>query len=187
MYLIKLFKTYSINFLLGLIVILSSEIASGAGIEYVNIEKNPYAVRIKLSSKVPYKVVQFDKKEILVAFKNIGSGEIGGFKGDGSPDILDVKVAKRKKGVVSIIISTRRNVMSVSSVWIPVGNTLLVRPVFKKAVKEKRPKRVDPVSQKTFAGTSEVHPGNLNANLAILNSAVVYVLRLMMEESLPFR
>ncbi|MCK5277708.1 MAG: hydantoinase B/oxoprolinase family protein, partial [Cyclobacteriaceae bacterium] len=36
-----------------------------------------------------------------------------------------------------------------------------------------------------FSGTSSTHPGNLNANLAILNSAVVYVLRLMMEEPLP--
>ena len=36
-----------------------------------------------------------------------------------------------------------------------------------------------------FSGTSDVHPGNLNANLAILNSAVVYVLRLMLEEPLP--
>jgi len=36
-----------------------------------------------------------------------------------------------------------------------------------------------------FTGTSDVHPGNLNANLAILNSAVIYVLRLMLEEALP--
>ncbi|MCG8308646.1 MAG: hydantoinase B/oxoprolinase family protein [Cytophagales bacterium] len=36
-----------------------------------------------------------------------------------------------------------------------------------------------------FGGTSSTHPGNLNANLAILNSAVMYVLRLMLEEPLP--
>lgn len=36
-----------------------------------------------------------------------------------------------------------------------------------------------------FNGSSQVHPGNLNANLAILNSAVIYVLRLMIEEPLP--
>lgn len=36
-----------------------------------------------------------------------------------------------------------------------------------------------------FTGTSEVHPGNLNANLAILNSAIIYVLRLMLEAPLP--
>ena len=36
-----------------------------------------------------------------------------------------------------------------------------------------------------FTGTSAVHPGNLNANMAILNSAVVYVLRLMLEEPIP--
>jgi 5-oxoprolinase (ATP-hydrolysing) len=36
-----------------------------------------------------------------------------------------------------------------------------------------------------FAGTSAVHPGNLNATPAILNSAIIYVLRLMLEEQLP--
>ena len=36
-----------------------------------------------------------------------------------------------------------------------------------------------------FDGTSPVHHGNLNANLAILNSAIIYVLRLMLEEHLP--
>jgi len=36
-----------------------------------------------------------------------------------------------------------------------------------------------------FSGTSATHPGNLNATFAILNSAVIYVLRLMMEEPLP--
>lgn len=36
-----------------------------------------------------------------------------------------------------------------------------------------------------FSGSADVHRGNLNANLAIVNSAVIYVLRLMLEEPLP--
>jgi 5-oxoprolinase (ATP-hydrolysing) len=36
-----------------------------------------------------------------------------------------------------------------------------------------------------FTGSAPVHPGNLNATFAILNSAVVYVLRLMIDEPLP--
>jgi len=36
-----------------------------------------------------------------------------------------------------------------------------------------------------FEGSSPVHPGNLNANMAIVNSAVIYVLRLLLEEPLP--
>ena len=36
-----------------------------------------------------------------------------------------------------------------------------------------------------FTGSAPVHRGNLNATLAILNSAVVYVLRLMVDEPLP--
>jgi 5-oxoprolinase (ATP-hydrolysing) len=36
-----------------------------------------------------------------------------------------------------------------------------------------------------FTGTSEVHPGNLNANPSIVNSVIIYLLRLMIDEPLP--
>ena len=36
-----------------------------------------------------------------------------------------------------------------------------------------------------FAGTAGVHPGNLNATPAIVHSAVIYVLRLLLNEPLP--
>ncbi len=36
-----------------------------------------------------------------------------------------------------------------------------------------------------FRGTSGVHPRNLNANVSILNSAVLYVLRLWVDEDIP--
>jgi len=36
-----------------------------------------------------------------------------------------------------------------------------------------------------FTGTADIHPGNLNANPSIVNSVVMYVLRLMVDEPLP--
>ncbi|MEL7341303.1 MAG: hydantoinase B/oxoprolinase family protein, partial [Bacteroidota bacterium] len=36
-----------------------------------------------------------------------------------------------------------------------------------------------------FSGSAPVHPANLNANEAIVNSVVMYVLRLMLEEDIP--
>lgn len=36
-----------------------------------------------------------------------------------------------------------------------------------------------------FSGSAGVHPGNLNANPAIVNSAVLYVLRLLLKENIP--
>ena len=36
-----------------------------------------------------------------------------------------------------------------------------------------------------FSGSAEVHPGNLNANPAIVNSAIVYVLRLLVATPIP--
>tara|TARA_R100001143_G_scaffold63588_1_gene72753 strand:- start:6075 stop:9977 length:3903 start_codon:yes stop_codon:yes gene_type:complete len=36
-----------------------------------------------------------------------------------------------------------------------------------------------------FSGSSEQHPGNLNANPSIVNSVIIYLLRLMIDEPLP--
>jgi 5-oxoprolinase (ATP-hydrolysing) len=36
-----------------------------------------------------------------------------------------------------------------------------------------------------FAGTSDVHPNNLNANISILYSAILYVLRLLVDKEIP--
>ena len=36
-----------------------------------------------------------------------------------------------------------------------------------------------------FSGTSGVHPGNLNATPAVVRSAVIYVLRVLIDEPLP--
>lgn len=36
-----------------------------------------------------------------------------------------------------------------------------------------------------FTGSSEQHPGNLNANPSIVNSVIIYLLRLMIDEPLP--
>ncbi len=36
-----------------------------------------------------------------------------------------------------------------------------------------------------FTGSSDVHPGNMNATKAIVNSVVIYVLRLLLNESIP--
>lgn len=43
----------------------------------------------------------------------------------------------------------------------------------------------DDTAHLDFSGTSPVHPGNLNANLSIVTSAVLYVLRLLIKENIP--
>lgn len=48
-----------------------------------------------------------------------------------------------------------------------------------------RIRRSDPLLIIDFSGTSPIHPGNLNATVAIVNSVVLYVLRLLVGEDLP--
>lgn len=98
----------------------------GAEITAIDMSNNPYAVRIKLSGKTPYKVVQFDKKEILVAFKNAQVSESLTPKGNGEPFIRQVRISPQKREIVSMIITTAEDVDSLSAVWLPVENTLMI-------------------------------------------------------------
>jgi 5-oxoprolinase (ATP-hydrolysing) len=59
--------------------------------------------------------------------------------------------------------------------------------VIKLRILHQKSSHLDPASriQIDFTGTSATHPRNLNATTAIVNSAVLYVLRLMLQEDLP--
>lgn len=133
----------SVCFILMMVGIITAQTCNAAAIQSVVVEKDPSAVRVRLTGKVPYKVVQFDKKEILVAFKKIKNIKDIPVTGNGKPSIRNISIYQKKQDVVSIVITTGKDVQSVSSVWIPVGNTLLVKPRFsgdseKKIKKEKK-------------------------------------------------
>lgn len=98
----------------------------GADITAIGLSNNPYAVRVSLTGKTPYKVVQFDKKEILVAFKNAQVKDGLTPSGDGSPFIRDVKISPQKQGIVSMIITTAGDVGALSAKWVPVENILMI-------------------------------------------------------------
>lgn len=60
------------------------------------------------------------------------------------------------------------------------GSAIAVRVVL-----PENPSDTAPAATIDFAGTSPVHPGNLNAPAAVVRSAVLYVLRVLVAEPLP--
>lgn len=120
---------FFISFVMGL-AFLRAASAHSSELEGVNVKNEPCTVLITLTEKAPYKVVQFDNREILVAFRDVELAETFARKGLGGSFIHDVSVAQTQKGVVSIVITTNRDVDSLSSKWAGDGKTLAIVPVW---------------------------------------------------------
>lgn len=130
--------------------------AFGADMTAIELGKEPYSVKIKLTGESPYKVVQFDKKELLVAFKNTRVPDKLVPKGDGSPFIRQVKIAQRQRDIVSLIITTDKDIGAMSALWHPVGNYLLV--TFSPTGSRVKEKHVKKRSRTRFTAKSEAAP-----------------------------
>ncbi len=114
--------------LLGCLAVLPSGPAFSATMESIKVSEDPCSVHIVLSERVPYKTVRFASGEILVAFSGVDSGDRVVVKGGGGACIRNVNVSRARENVVSIVISTGRDVGSVSSRWAGTGE-LIVTPV----------------------------------------------------------
>ena len=123
-----LYTMFFIAFL-GWTAVLHPSPARAAEMEGIEVAGSPSSVHIVLSEKAPYKVVKFDSREILVAFRDVEMAGSFEKKGLGGPDIRDVSVTRTQKGVVSIVITTNKDVASLSSRWTGDG-TLAVVPVW---------------------------------------------------------
>ncbi len=114
--------------LLGWLAVLPLRPAFPAAMESIEVSEASCSVRIVLSEKAPFKVVRFDTREILVAFKDVDVTENIVVKGGGGTCIRDVNVSRGRDNVVSIVITTGRDVASLSSRWTGAA-ALVVTPV----------------------------------------------------------
>lgn len=123
----KFFKTPVC--LTGLILmawLLSAASVMATDLTAITLGSDPYSVRVTLTDTAPYKVVQFDKREILVAFKDVQAQDGLTPTGSGKPFIHQVRVAQRQRDIVSLIVSTQKDIGSLSATWLPDSKTLLV-------------------------------------------------------------
>ncbi|GAB6096676.1 hypothetical protein JCM14469_29290 [Desulfatiferula olefinivorans] len=101
-------------------------VAVGADLTAIEVNADPYSVSIALTEAAPYKVVQFDQSEVLVAFKDVRTAESLTPTGEGGPFIREVRIAQRRGDIVSLIITTDGNIGSLSARWLADRKALVV-------------------------------------------------------------
>lgn len=116
-------------------------------IRQVSLSKEPYVIRVRLSDEAPFKTVQIDAKELMIAFQGAVFAEDVERRGDGDPLISGMAFDTPHEGVATLIVSTGSPIGKVSSHWLEDESTLVVRLTEKapKGDKAEAAKRTAPV------------------------------------------
>lgn len=95
-------------------------------IENIHLEKNPYRMNITLSGKSTYRVLQNDKKEVLIAFKQTGISKNLKTSGNAKPFIKSISLERLPGDIVSFVVNTQSDLKNVDSKWRDADRTLTI-------------------------------------------------------------
>ncbi|SDT85952.1 tetratricopeptide repeat protein [Desulfobacula phenolica] len=102
--LLKILQVLAI-FILVLLFLPYAVLAKQAMIKKIQIQDNPLSVKIFVTQKVPVKLIQVEKKEILVAFKNVKLEKGFKIKGNGRSAIKDIAIENLQGNVMAVILT----------------------------------------------------------------------------------
>ncbi|MDY0219654.1 MAG: tetratricopeptide repeat protein [Desulfobacterium sp.] len=97
-----------------------------ATLKGVTLGDKPSSVRIALSDRVPFKVIQVDTREVLIAFKNVDQPDISSRGGKPGHPVENVVIQGLANGVVALVVTGRTPFKGVTSAWEKTGATLVV-------------------------------------------------------------
>lgn len=104
---LKLVKFFQVLVISGLLFYVSPEKVSAASAEILKIEiqKDPLSVKIFLSRNIPVKVIQVEKKELLIALTNVTLGKGFAIKEQEKSLVKKVAVEKMQGNVIAILLT----------------------------------------------------------------------------------
>jgi len=114
--------------------VFSAEAASALdaepAIKGITLLSAPVAVQVTLDKHAPFRAVRVDARDVMIAFKGVRLAEKVSKKGNAGALIRQVKIDRLPDNVISIGISTDRDVGDVQADWNPKTLTLTTRLKF---------------------------------------------------------
>lgn len=99
---------------LGILILVSCFLpqivmASQAVMKRIEVLRNPLSVKLFMTQKVPVKVIQIEKKELLVALKNVRLEKGFKIKGKENSPLQNIAVENLPGNVIAVILTSRQN------------------------------------------------------------------------------
>jgi TolA-binding protein len=124
-------------------------------IEKISLDNQPCAIRIKLSGETPYKVVQCDKKELLIAFKHVRFSKNVLPNLAGNHLVKEIEIERLADHVLTLFIRTREDLKKIQPKWMKKGSTLVVDFITDRTVKtiqSRSPKKIEDTNREKKTG-----------------------------------
>jgi TolA-binding protein len=123
----SILKKYSILMIIYAVVFIHAAAAAGPLIERIHLGDSVNGIRIKLSERAPYKVIQVEPREFLVAFKSTGLSKKVEKSSADKHVVKQVKIDRLPDNVVTLVFHSGSNIHKISSGWADESGSLAIR------------------------------------------------------------
>ncbi|WP_022664728.1 tetratricopeptide repeat protein [Desulfospira joergensenii] len=110
----------------GFIFIPRAAMADRATLKTIFIREDPLSIEFSVTRKVPVKVIQIEKKEVLVALKNVDVPRGLKIKGRKGPAIRDISIESLEGDVVAVVVSSFSDYGPISSGFDKAGSNFIL-------------------------------------------------------------
>ncbi len=109
-------------------------------INQIRLHDFPQRMYLNLNQQSLYKIIQVEKNEMIIAFKDVGIADNIIKKGSASSFIQNIRIEKLQNNVTMLVIKTTPELKKTDADWDGLSNTLIVNFYFEK-LKQKHKKR----------------------------------------------
>ncbi|MCF6247319.1 MAG: tetratricopeptide repeat protein [Desulfobacula sp.] len=114
---IKLFKLPQVFVIFAVLLFLFPSIAMArqavmSGIQILN---NPWSVKFSISKSIPVKVIQVEKKELVIAMRNVALGKYFKITGKENSVIKNIAVEKLQGDVIAVVLTSKQPFIHIKS------------------------------------------------------------------------
>jgi len=117
----------SVLFANGMIFPPHADANEGRVIKQISLDKDSCRIGIKLNGNSPYKVVQIDKKEVIIAFQGVRFSKNMKIIGAAKPLVSEIKTKSLPDNVSALFVNTVKELKEIKTKWIKTDHTLMVR------------------------------------------------------------
>ena len=122
--------------------------AEGALLKKISVTENPLEVRLYVTERTPFKIIGIEKKELLIALKNISTDSGFSVTGSGKNLFRSVEVEKLKGNVLAVVLTGKGEFRKTDSMFDSTESSFVIRLDGKSLTKTARKKKRAPEKKK---------------------------------------
>ena len=121
--------------------------AQGAMLKKISVTEDPLEVRLYVTERTPFKIIGIEKKELLIALKNISTDRGFSVTGSGTDLFKSVEVEKLRGNVLAVVLTGKGEFRKTDSMFDSTESSFVIRLDGKSLTKTARKKKKTPEAQ----------------------------------------